>query len=337
MLYILYGEDDFSLRQALEKIKADLGDQAALATNTTLLEGSQLTVDQLRMAAETVPFLADNRLVVIDGLLARYEPKAKSGRRKKASDKPAPRSDYKPFSDYLSKVPETAVVVLVDGEIKGNNPLLGELRDKARVMSFSPLQKERLREWMQKRVAERGGAIAPSAMVLLEKLVGGNLWVMASEIDKLVSFTAGRLIEEEDVRQVVSSFQEASVFDLIDVICEFRAGKAEELLQQLLGRGASPSYLLVMLTRQVRGMLRVKELRGQRKPMGEMMRLLEMGEYALRRTLEQSSRYSPERLKEVYHRLLETDLAIKRGRYNAELALNILVAELCQRQKTAAS
>jgi DNA polymerase III delta subunit len=39
------------------------------------------------------------------------------------------------------------------------------------------------------------------------------------------------------------------------------------------------------------------------------------------------------RLKEVYHQLLETDLAIKTGRYNAELALNILIAELCQGAK----
>ena len=35
------------------------------------------------------------------------------------------------------------------------------------------------------------------------------------------------------------------------------------------------------------------------------------------------------RLKEVYHRLLEADLAIKTGRYDSELALNILAAELC--------
>jgi DNA polymerase-3 subunit delta len=333
LLYILCGEDDFSLRQELEKIKSGIGDETALATNTTVLEGPQVTVDQLRMAAETVPFLAEKRLVIIHGLLERIEPKAKSSRRKKADGTPALRSDYKPLSDCLANLPETAVVVLVDGKIKGSNPLLGELKDRAKIMSFPILQRDRLKEWIQKRVVERGGAISPSAIALLRELVGGNLWVMASEIDKLVAFAAGRLIEEEDVRRVVSSFQEASVFNLIDATCEFRIGKAEKLLQQLLQQGASPAYLLVMLTRQLRGMVRAKELRGQLKSEGEMMRQLDMGEYALRRTLEQAGRYSPERLREFYHRLLETDLAIKRGRYNAELALNILVAELCQRQK----
>jgi len=56
-------------------------------------------------------------------------------------------------------------------------------------------------------------------------------------------------------------------------------------------------------------------------------------EFALRRTLEQADRYSLERLKQVYHKLLEADLSIKTGRYDAELTLNILIAELCQQGK----
>ncbi|NLL90756.1 MAG: hypothetical protein GX226_06645 [Dehalococcoidales bacterium] len=39
--------------------------------------------------------------------------------------------------------------------------------------------------------------------------------------------------------------------------------------------------------------------------------------------------YSFERLKELYHKLLDTDIAIKTGKYNDELALNILIAEMC--------
>jgi DNA polymerase III delta subunit len=42
-----------------------------------------------------------------------------------------------------------------------------------------------------------------------------------------------------------------------------------------------------------------------------------------------------ERLREVYNKLLETDLAIKTGKYDGELALNLLVADLCQQARTA--
>ena len=44
MLYILYGEDDFSLQQYLDELKKSVGDVTVLALNTTVLEGAQVTV-----------------------------------------------------------------------------------------------------------------------------------------------------------------------------------------------------------------------------------------------------------------------------------------------------
>ena len=85
MLYILFGEDDFTLHQWLEKIQSGLGDMTALATNTTVFEGRQVTLDQLKNACETVPFLGDKRLVIIEGLLGRFEPPEKSRKKVKPS------------------------------------------------------------------------------------------------------------------------------------------------------------------------------------------------------------------------------------------------------------
>ena len=53
----------------------------------------------------------------------------------------------------------------------------------------------------------------------------------------------------------------------------------------------------------------------------------------MRKTLEQANMYPWERIKEVYHKLLEADLSIKTGKYDDELALNILITELCQWHK----
>ena len=79
--------------------------------------------------------------------------------------------------------------------------------------------------------------------------------------------------------------------------------------------------------------VRAKELRAQGMPEAELQNRLGLtSEFALHKTLEQAGRYSWERLKDVYNKILETDLAIKTGKYGDELALDILVAELCQRR-----
>ena len=335
MLYVLWGQDDFSLYQSLEEIKRGIGDQALLAINTTTLDGQQLTLDQLKAVCETVPFLAEKRLVIVKGLLERFEPKGKSSQQKKNALVTNKQSEYKSLGDYISKIPDSTVLVLIDNiRIRSDNPLFKELSAKAKVKSFPLLRGSKLRQWVQGYVAKEGGNISPRAVDLLAELVGSNLRIMANEVNKLILFTSGRRIEEEDVKTVASYAQEANVFAMIDAIFEFKVGIAERLLQQLLQRGANPAYLLVMLSRQVQRIVQVKELRNQRKSETEIQDKLGLtSEFAWRRVLEQAGRFPMERLKDMYRKLLEADLSVKTGKYGGELALNLLIAELCQKRK----
>jgi len=334
LLYILSGQDDYSLGESLEEIKRVIGDQALLAANTTTLDGQQITLDQLRTVCETLPFLAERRLVIVKGLLERFEPRDKSSRRKKITRVTNHQNEYKSLVTYISRLPDSTILVLIDGRITSKNPLFGELSARAKVKTFPLLRGTRLQQWIQKHVMEAGGAISPQALDLLAKLVGGNLWIMANEINKLILFSSSRRIEEEDVKIVVSYAQQASVFAMVDAILEFKVGLAEQSLHQLLQRGASAAYLLVMLSRQVRMIVRVKELKNQGKSEIEIRNKLGLtSEFAWHKTTEQAERYPLGRIKEVYRKLLEADLSIKTGKYEGDLALNILIAELCQRGK----
>ena len=333
MLYILSGQDDFSVFQTLDRIKNDIGDRESLEINTTTLDGQQVTLEQVTMACETVPFLTEKRLVIIRGLLARFEQKRRSSHQQK-NNKNNKLEDHKPFSSCILHIPDSTVLVLIEDTVSGSNPMYKELAPNATVKSYPLLKDTALREWVQKRVAEEGGDISPRAANLLTRLVGSNLWVMSSEINKLVLYTSGRRIEEEDIRTLVGYTQQFSVFNMVDSILEFKSELAGQLLQQLIQKGAAPVYLLTMLTRQVRMIVMAKELSRQRMSRTEIQyKLGTTSEYVVRKTLEQAARYSLPRLKEVYHRILEADISIKTGKYDAELALNILVAELSRRDK----
>ncbi|MBI4267057.1 MAG: DNA polymerase III subunit delta [Chloroflexi bacterium] len=334
MLHILLGEDDFSRSQALEQLKNSLGDRANLVANTVALEGEKVTPDQLRGACETVPFLAEKRLVIIDGLLERFEPKGKSGQKKRPSDQKEERKqdELKTLAESLTHLPGFTTVVLVSGKIGNRNPLLAELSGKADVRAFPLMKEPGLKLWIERRVKEAGGSVSPNAVSLLVRFVGGNLWIMANEIDKLRLFTGGRRIEEKDVRAMVSDAQQANVFAMVDAMLEARAEVAGPLLQKLLQWGAAPNYLLVMLARQAQLIVRAKDLNKQGISRAELQGRLGLpSEFALRKTLEQANRYSLRRLREVYRHLLEADLSIKTGQYDGELALDLLVTELCQK------
>ena len=85
-----------------------------------------------------------------------------------------------------------------------------------------------------------------------------------------------------------------------------------------------------MLARQVRLLLLAKELRSERLSTSDLAKRLGLSaEFAARRMQEQAARYRPMQMTIMYRRLMETDLAIKRGHLGEGVALETLVAELC--------
>jgi DNA polymerase III subunit delta len=330
LLHVLFGEDDFSLHQALENIKKSIGDASALMSNTSVFDGKTVTLERLRAACESMPFLSEKRLVIVEGLLDKFESKKEAGR-KKSAKKTEKVEEYAAFAAAMANLPPFTELVVTGSKTTDRNPLLQELEKITRVKSFPLVKSKELTAWIEKRVASesRGKKISPKAAALMARLVGSDLWTMANEVDKLVLFTGARDIGEDDVKTVVSSAQEVGIFAMVDAIVEQRVGAAQEMLQQLFRQGMSPVQVLVMISRQVRIIYLVREMRAAGKSRGEMMGKLGVNsDFVLRKAWEQAERYSPARIKEVYHLLLEADVSIKTGKVEGELALDILIAEM---------
>jgi DNA polymerase III subunit delta len=327
MLYILYGQDDFSLNQAVKEIKAGLGDWEMVATNTTRLEGQHLTLSELRNKCGAAPFLSSHRLVIVDGLLGRFEvkqSKPRSGKGKSGNGL----GEWEGLSSYIEQMPETTVLMLVDEEVKGQNPLLKKLSPLAEVRTFPLLRGNDLKAWIRGRVKAEGGDITPQAVNLLAELIGGDLWAMDGEIQKLLLYSQERPISEDDVRQLVSCIQEANIFALVDAVAEGRTELAQRILHRLYDEGVAPIYILTMITRQFRLIAQARDLGKGLSHLQIQDRLGLKSSYSLDKTLSQAKLYDFEGVKRAYDKLLETDLAIKTGKYSDKLALELLVTEL---------
>jgi DNA polymerase-3 subunit delta len=327
MLHILYGQDDFSLRQGLEKIKAGLGDQEAVATNTTKLEAQHLALDELRSKCDTAPFLSSYRLVIVDGLLGRFEARQSKPRSRKGKSRNGV-GEWEDLDSYIKQMPETTVLVLLDEDVGGNNPLLKKLAPLAEVRSFPLLKGRDLKAWIRQRVKEEGGDITPQAVNLLAELIGGDLWAMHGEIQKLLLYSQERPVSEDDVGKLVSHIQEANIFALVDAVAEGRTELAQRILHRLYDGGVPPTYILVMITRQFRLIAQARDLGRGLSRLQVQDKLGLKSSYALDKTLSQAKLYDFEGVKRAYDKLLETDLAIKTGKYSDKLALELLVTEL---------
>ncbi len=327
MLHIFYGADDFSVNEAVKELRAKVGSDGFADSNMSSLEGRQLTLAQLRAICDAFPFLAERRLVIVEGLLSRFT--ERRGRRGgQDSSGSSDLGEWSGLGEYIKAMPPTTELILTDGEIAKSHPLLKQVLGLGETREFQTLRKEKLEEWIKLRVAGQGGSITPGAVNALEDMVGGNLWALQSEIEKLCLYAGGRAISDNDVRTLVGQAREASVFAMVDGIVDGRTSVALQFMERLLGDGAEPPYIVSMIARQLRLLIQAREMVEQRVPDAEMKKRLEIRQdFAFEKLLRQARNHNPEEIKALYRRLLDADVAVKTGRMKDDLALELYVTE----------
>ena len=333
MIYIMFGADEYSLRKELSNIKKSLGNIEMLDLNTSILDGHQITLNMLRDACNAMPFMHTHRLVMVEGLLDSFNPEKKTSKNaSKAQSKiKSDLKEWQSLPEHIKAIPESTVLIFIDGELNAKkNALFNLISPLAKTYTFPQLKKDALRSWIRKRVTEAGGSASPKTVELLEKLIGGDLWHLSNEIEKLIVFCNGRGITEDDVMQVTSYTREVNIFALVDSILDRKRKDAQQLLYRLLNAGEAAPYILNMINRQLRLILVIKELSASAPDQEIMEKLGIYQDWRFNILARQSKSYTFDRMREAYRRVMETDIAIKTGKGESDVSLDILIADLCK-------
>jgi DNA polymerase-3 subunit delta len=279
--------------------------------------------------------MSPNRLVIVEGLLRRFQAGEKQTRNSEV-DMAESKSQLKDWFDMpacIKQMPPTTVLIFFDPDMdtRGHNPLLKTLASLAdKVYQLNEIKGKELVIWIKEYALNNGGKMGNAAASLLADYIGGDLWALTSEIDKLITFCGGSDITENDVREISSLSREESIFALVDAILEGKVKDAQAMLHRMLKYGAAPQQILAMVERQLVLILRVKEIM-QDTSIPEIREKLGLNpRYPLDKTLKQARSFTIPRIRKAFHHLLDTDIAIKTGQYEDELALNLMVIELCR-------
>jgi len=325
-IFVYYGKDDFTRREAYLALRAametPLGPPDAL-----VLDGREARPDDVLLACQTVPFMGSSRLIVVEDLLVRFDDAG--GRRGRRRRDASALGGWGALVDQAPSLPESTVLLFLDGELRRGNPLLEALTPIATdVREFRPPQRSELTGWIRRRAETVGVDMHPRAIQTLASIVGPNLWALAMEIDKLGAHANGAQVTAEDV-EAVGPGREANLFAMIDAVVEGRRQEAMAGLRQLLDAGEPPQRILALLVRQYRNLVLLWDTRSRGAEAADAASHIDLPEFALRRLQQQVTRYNIGRLRTAYRRLREADLSIKRGLQDEETSLLLLVQDLC--------
>jgi DNA polymerase-3 subunit delta len=322
MFYIFDGEDEFSQSEQIACMMATMGDETTRDLNTIVLNGRATTLNELRHHCDTLPFLADRRLVLVRGLLERLGQKGSGADSQFLLD----------LVDYLPTVPDTARLFFLESRtLPKSHPVLrlAKSSEAGHVKTFEVPKGNELARWVRAQAKQSEAEIEPQAVQALCTYVGSDLYQLYHEIAKLAAYTDGqRAISVQDVQLLTPHARQASIFDMVDALGQRNGKTASRIYHTLLDAGEHPLALMAMITRQFRLLIQVKELAPKLGTHQAIARELKQNPYPIRKILAQSKNFSSAQLRSIYHKLLDTDVEIKTGRIEPSLALDTLIADI---------
>ena len=307
-VYLLFGDEPFLVNSYKKRLReAVTGDDTM---NYNYFEGKGPDVKEIISLADTMPFFAERRLVLIDG----------SGFFKSS----APEE----LVDYIAEIPESTCLVFVESEVDKRNRLYKKVKDNGYAAELKKQDADQLMRWAAGILAKDGKKITRQIMEYFMERTGDDMENIRMELEKLICYTMGReVITKEDVEAVGTVHVSNRIFEMVTAIVTGNTRKAMDLYEDLLTLKEPPMRILFLIARQFNQLLQVKELMAKGMDKGTIASKLKMQPFVVGKTMPQARQFGREQILSYVEFCVETEEAVKSGRLQDRLAVELLITK----------
>lgn len=309
-LFLFTGEETFLLHEQVKSWKEAFKEKYQGDMNLISLNGEEVTAGEIITQIEAAPFLADKRLVFIEGLPEAPKTKNVDKITKKEEERG---EDHQKLIDYLEKIPESSVVVFIQPNPDKRKSLYKKIVQLATVKEFIPLTGLVLNQWVQNQARKYNTSINAGDAEYLTSLTGQDLWRVDQELQKLSAYSAGQPINRSIIDHLVIPTMEANVFHLTDALGAKDHCKAIQNLHRSMAAGENLRQVFYMIVRQFRLLLQVGGYLANypNTNPANIAASLKIHPFVARNTVNQLKHFNTTELKSAYERLLEIDVGLK--------------------------
>ena len=308
-VYLLFGEDSYLKRQKKNLLLNALR-QPDDNMNFTAFEGKGVDVSEIIDLAETMPFLAEHRVILVEN----------SGFFKNA----APDA----LIDYLPAIPESACLVFCEDEVDKRGRLYKAVTNAGAAAEYKHPDTEMLTKWLLGQVAKEKKKISEATLQAFLLRCGDDLELISNELQKLFCYTLDRdSITTEDLDAVCSGQTTDDIFDMVNAFSVRDTRKAFSLYYRLLEKKESPYHIMFLVVRQLNLLLQIRDLREQGFDIHTIGERMGLQEWIVRKNLSQAESFSTERLKAAVRDGVAAEEAFKTGRMDERSAVELFLSK----------
>ena len=285
-VYLLYGEEAYLKKQYRDRItKAIFPDGDTV--NYAYYEGKGINPGELIDLAETMPFFAKRRLIVVEN----------SGFFKNATPD---------LADYIKTMPDTACFLFVENEADKRGKMYKAVKSKGRVVEMARQDEKTLLYWV-------AGTDMENLEKELEKLF---CYCMGKEE-----------IEISDIEAICTTQITNKIFDMVEAVAMKNQKKALDYYYDLLALKEPPMRILYLLTRQFKLLLEVKDLVGKRYDKSSIAKTVGLHPFVAGKYMQQCRTFEKKELRNILEEAVDTEEMVKTGRLNDVMSVELFIVK----------
>ena len=305
-VYLLFGEEAYLKKQYKDKLrKAMVSPDDNM--NYAYFEGKGINVNEVIDLAETLPFFAERRLIVMED----------TGFFKSASAE---------LADYIKEMPDTTSVIFIETEVDKRGKLYKAVQSKGRVVELGRQDENTLLRWVAGNVKQEQKMMSESTVRFFLSKVGTDMENIQKELEKLFCYTMEKdSITAEDVETICTTQITNQIFDMVNAVADKKQRKALEYYYDLLALKEPAMRILFLLTRQFKLLLEVKTMDKQGYGRKEIAEKTGINPFIVSKYQVQAKAFSSKELRRIMEDSVDTEEAIKTGRLTDILGVELFI------------
>lgn len=348
MIIFIYGQDSFRGSQKIKEFKDKyLREVDETGTSLVRLDGKNTDIKEINEKTGASSLFARKRMVIIDNIFLNsstvfLEKILEYFKQKEQASKDGEDNIIIFHSPELKEIKRKTSSKVLLADVHGKEKPLSSkaaklfqfLSGQQYVQHYPLMSDQELSKWIKEQVEAEGGSISPADIRMLIGLVGNDLWQLNSEINKLIHYKKGLTgeeevtIESEDIKALVKANFDENIFALTDALSNRDKKQATRLLEEQYEAGLGDAYLLNMVIRQFKILLRIREALDNGYTSNKIISQLKLHPFVVQKGINQVRRFKLEELKKIFSKLVEADHLMKTGKQDTRLMLDLLIVSL---------
>ncbi|MBS5355258.1 MAG: DNA polymerase III subunit delta [Streptococcus parasanguinis] len=323
-ILVLTGEDvgqfEWLKKDILQKIAYDPSD-----LNYSYFDMKETSYAVVELDLVSLPFFADEKIVILDHLLD-----LTTAKKRVLTDE-----DLKQFESYLEMPSEsTKLVMFAEGKLDSKRRLVKLLKREAQIVEAATPKDQDLKRYFASQAQELGLKFVEDALDQLLLKSGYDFGELQKNIALLQAYKEDGQITLEDVEEAVPKTLQDNIFDLTQMILKRKIDQASNLVKDLRLQGEDEIKLIAIMLGQFRLFIQVKILSEEGQPESQIVTSLsdlsgrKINPYQVKFALRDSRRLSLPFLKQAMITLIETDYAIKSGKYDKDYLFDLALLKV---------